>query len=100
VTLDVVGIISCSCSELCSLTQKFFDFVFAAAVLEKLLYKENKINVRVSGFGLLLIFLEAVQTLEASQIDLFASSIDLTVFAVGPNQGARFRKVALSGRFF
>ena len=61
------------------------------------MYKENKINVRVAGFQLLLIFLEAVQVLEATQIDLFASSIDMSVFAAGPNQSTRFRKVALTG---
>lgn len=61
------------------------------------MYKENRITVRTSGFSLLLIFLEAVQVLEATQIDLFASTIDMSVFAVGPNQSTRFRKVALTG---
>ena len=61
------------------------------------MYKENKISVREPAFTLLLIFLEAVQVLEAPQVDLFASAIDMSVFAVGPNQSTRYRKVALTG---
>jgi len=93
---DVMEVLRNVLIHLSELIRKKWQTRSIAAVLEKLLYKENKINVRVSGFGLLLIFLEAVQTLETSQIELFASSIDLTVFAVGANQGARFRRVALS----
>lgn len=61
------------------------------------MYKENKINIRLVGFELLLLFLEDVQTLEPSQVELFASAIDLGVFCSGPNTNARFRIAPLSG---
>jgi hypothetical protein len=66
-------------------------------VLEKVLYKENKISLRLIGFELLLVFLEAVQTLEPSQVDLFAMAIDLVPFVVDKNANAKLRYIALSG---
>lgn len=65
-----------------------------------MLYKENKITVREAGLQQLLIFMEAIQVLELSQVELFASAIDLGVFATGPNQTTRFRRAALTGRAF
>ena len=44
--------------------------------------------------------MEAIQVLELSQVELFASAIDLGVFATGPNQTTRFRRAALTGRAF
>jgi len=93
---DMMLILRNVLTHLSELIRKKWQTRSIAAVLEKLLYKENKISVREPAFTLLLIFLEAVQVLEAPQVDLFASAIDMSVFAVGPNQSTRYRKVALT----
>ena len=81
---------------LAELIRKKWQTRSIAGVLEKLLYKENKITVREAGLQQLLIFMEAIQVLELSQVELFASAIDLGVFATGPNQTTRFRRAALT----
>lgn len=45
---------------------------------------------------LLLLFIEAIQELEPSQIELFAASIDLSGFCVGVHQSAKLKIAALS----
>ena len=76
------------------------NYYSTASVLEKVLYKENKINLRLIGFELLLIFLEAVQTLEPSQVDLFAMAIDLGPFCIDRNANAKLRYTGLCGTLF
>jgi len=44
------------------------------------LCRENKMSVRIYGFELLLMFLEAVGVPEPGQVELFAAAIDLTPF--------------------
>ena len=64
----------------------------------KVLCKENKMGVRILGFELLLMFLEAVGVPEPSQVELFASAIDLTPFQASSTQ-ITLRNQPVSGMF-
>jgi len=55
----------------------------SAGVLEKVLYKENKASIRVTGFELLLFFLEALQSPEEPQTELLGCAIDFAPFITG-----------------
>lgn len=94
--IDLMTILRNVLVHLSELIRKKWQTRSIASVLEKVLCKENKVTIRLIGFELMLIFLDAVQVLEPSQIDLFAQSIDLGPFCVDKNSGAKLRRTALS----
>eukprot|EP01102_Stenamoeba_stenopodia_P015219 TRINITY_DN516_c0_g1_i1.p1 TRINITY_DN516_c0_g1~~TRINITY_DN516_c0_g1_i1.p1 ORF type:complete len:1485 (+),score=330.88 TRINITY_DN516_c0_g1_i1:382-4836(+) len=65
------------------LVRKRWQIRSIAGVLEKVLYKENKASIRVTGFELLLFFLEALQSPEEPQTELLGCAIDFAPFITG-----------------
>lgn len=64
-------------------------------VIEKLLYKENKPEVRASGFQLLLLMCETLGTVEADVLELIPAAVNFNCFADASENDdtARFRTI-------
>lgn len=71
-------------------------FIHAASILEKILFKENKIQIRKEGLELLMLFFDDIQALEPAQAELFSQSIDLQPFV---NDCPGSVPQAISGRY-
>eukprot|EP01094_Clydonella_sp_ATCC50884_P008894 TRINITY_DN1843_c1_g1_i2.p1 TRINITY_DN1843_c1_g1~~TRINITY_DN1843_c1_g1_i2.p1 ORF type:complete len:1500 (-),score=588.09 TRINITY_DN1843_c1_g1_i2:141-4463(-) len=83
---DILMILKNVLIHLAELIRRKWQTRSIATILLKVLCKENKMSVRVLGFELLLMFLEAVGVPEPSQVELFASAIDLSPFQTAYSQ--------------
>eukprot|EP01100_Stratorugosa_tubuloviscum_P011908 TRINITY_DN542_c0_g1_i1.p1 TRINITY_DN542_c0_g1~~TRINITY_DN542_c0_g1_i1.p1 ORF type:complete len:1470 (+),score=659.45 TRINITY_DN542_c0_g1_i1:33-4442(+) len=93
---DLLTVLRQIMTHLTELIRKRWQVRPFALVLEKVLYKENKASVRLAGFELLLLFLEALQAAEEPQTELLAAAVDLQPFMGSIYPSAQFKFQTLS----
>jgi hypothetical protein len=73
-------------------------YVSLANVLEKIMYKENRLDMRTQGMELLLLFLEDLETPDASTIGIFGAALPLEVFDTSYTKKIILPRKSLSGK--